>query len=189
MEKKHERRVMRLAGYDYGRAGAYFVTICTHEHRCLFGRIVDGTMVLNDAGRVVEKVWDDLPRHYARMETDAFVIMPNHVHGIIVLAPDESSSAAGAEGAMNRAPTLGNVVRGFKGRVTIGINRMSNISVVRVWQRNYYEHVVRNEKDLDRIREYIMGNPGRWVEDHDNPANADRVLRNVGTTRHWSGSS
>ncbi len=187
MERKHRRSRMRLAGYDYGRAGAYFVTICTEEHRCVFGRIVDDMMVLNDAGRIVNLVWEELQEHHVGVATDAFVIMPNHVHGIVILAPDEIPQGAGEEGAMNRIPTLGDVVRGFKARVTIGINRMRSVSGVRVWQRNYYEHVVRGEKDLERVRQYIIENPGRWYEDHYNPANQDGFFREGDTDRRRSG--
>jgi putative transposase len=168
----HDRRSLRLDGYDYAQAGAYFVTVCTQNRMCLFGDIVDGVMRLNDAGRMVRSVWEGLPDRFAGMELDAFVVMPNHVHGIITFVgaglalPEE-------KGAASSAPTLGDVVRAFKSMSAIHINRLLRRSGP-LWQRNYYEHVIRNERELAKIREYIATNPLKWALDRENPQRTGR---------------
>jgi REP element-mobilizing transposase RayT len=182
---RHHRRSIRLRDYDYSQVGAYFVTVCTHNRTCLFGDVVDGEMVTNDAGRIVQAIWKALPLHYPGVALDEFVIMPKHVHGIIVLdsgvgaqfiAPPD---ADGSEGAINRAPTtdalsasdrpptLGDIVRGFKARSTRLLRRDRGYQ--RVWQRNYYEHVLRDKGSLSRVREYISNNPLHWAFDRENP--------------------
>jgi len=160
---KHHRRSIRLKGYDYSQAGAYFVTICTKARGCLFGEIIDGEMVLNPFGEVVQACWDDLPRHYPHVELDAFVIMPNHAHGIIMI-----SVGAG----FKPAPTHGlpEIIRAFKTFSSRRINDLRDMSGVPLWQRNYYEHVIRNEESLNTIRRYIIENPLRWADDPENPA-------------------
>jgi len=175
----HHRRSRRLKAYDYSHAGAYFVTICTYNRECTLGEIADGEMRLNDAGRMVQAVWDELPSHYAGIDTDAFIIMPNHIHAIIVIADmapcDHSRKPVGAllaapspQGRASPAPTLGDVMRVFKSLSAIRINRMM-MRTGSFWQRNYYEHVIRGEDDLDRIQQYIMDNPVCWSEDENNP--------------------
>jgi REP element-mobilizing transposase RayT len=173
---RHHRRSIRLRNYDYAQAGAYFVTVCTHNRECLFGEVVDGKMQLNAAGQMVEQCWLAIPEHFPHVELDAFVVMPNHIHGIVVITnPVEAQFIApntqGAmnQGAMNRAPTLGGMVRAFKARSTRDIRlREPGVSV---WQRNYYEHIIRSEESLMRIREYITNNPLQWALDRENPAN------------------
>jgi putative transposase len=170
---KHRRHSLRLQGYDYTQEGAYFVTVCMRNRACLFGDISDGKMILNDAVRPAEKCWKDIPAHFPDIELDEFVIMPNHVHGIL--------SITAAVGAKKFSPlhsqqmhgpskTIGSVIRGFKVGVTKWMRH--NTPVYNVWQRNYYEHVIRNEDDLNRIRQYIMENPSRWAEDEENPAHS-----------------
>ena len=166
------RRSIRLKGYDYAQEGAYFVTVCTRQQQCLFGSIRDGRMRLNDAGRAVRDCWNDLPRHYPHVKMDAMVVMPNHVHGIVVLL-----DAVGA--GLKPAPTtrqgkrhaLPEIVRGFKTFASRRVNQLRGTPGIPIWQRNYYEHVVRDDEDLDRIRTYIANNPARWDEDEDNPVN------------------
>ena len=184
------RRSIRLRGYDYARAGAYCVTICTQGRKCLFGDIVDDVMRLNDAGQVTRDAWDGLPEHYAGVELDAFVVMPNHVHGIVVLS-DSTQCTVGA--GLKPAPTgpdvtdvdvldtaesqpvamhrhgLSEIVRAFKTFSSRRINEMRNVSAVPVWQRNYYEHIIRNADALNRIRKYIANNPARWELDRKIP--------------------
>jgi putative transposase len=177
---KHHRRSIRLQGYDYSQSGTYFVTICAKDRACLFGDIADGVMRLNDAGQIVQTTWDELPSHYPGVETDEFVVMPNHVHGIIVLtdrdvgaqfiAPLSNNQGAMNQGAMNRAPTLGAVVRGLKARVTAAVNGLRRTPGAPVWQRNYYEHIIRNDESLDQIRRYITDNPMQWALDRENPS-------------------
>lgn len=197
----HHRRSIRLAGYDYSQSGAYFVTVCTQGRQTLFGTVADGMMEPNDAGRMIQAAWDGLPQRFPGLELDAFIVMPNHVHGIIVIpvaddatgdmgandvgaglvpapcAPTTTGATTGATtgGATTRvAPTLGDVVGAFKSWTTVlyarGVRGAGWVSFDgRLWQRNYYEHIIRNEAELDRIREYIMTNPGRWAEDREDP--------------------
>ena len=168
--EKHNRRSIRLAGYDYSQPGLYFVTICTFKHQQLFGQIEDGYMILNEAGENANICWLLIPDHFPNTELDEFIVMPNHVHGIIHIVD------FGNVGAKNFSPlpnnmnsfhspskTLGSIVRGFKIGVTNWIRK--NTDNYHVWQRNYYEHIIRDEDDLDRIRKYIRHNPGNWNND------------------------
>jgi REP element-mobilizing transposase RayT len=161
------RRSLRLPDYDYASAGAYFVTICTLNRICLFGDVNDGAMRMNRFGEIVETCWRDLPNHYPHAKLDSFIIMPNHVHGIIVLKPSADLS--------KKRNALSEIVRAFKGFSTRRINTLRNGSDRPLWQRGYYEHVVRNEISLAKIREYIVGNPAQWLTDDNHPAfpNAD----------------
>jgi len=247
---RHHRRSIRLQGYDYTRPGAYFVTIVTQGRACLFGEVVAGEMRMNDAGRMVQQVWDELALFYEGVQTDAFIVMPNHVHGIIILTgnvratphvhPDEmavrvtprgcpttprgcpdpqsgpgqargpaptsgsgqargpaptsgsgqargpaptsgsgqaqgpaptsgSGQAQGPAPTAATAPTLGlpDVVHRFKTMTTkryadgVRANQWPPFPG-RLWQRNYYEHIIRDDQSWQRIREYIMTNPLRW---------------------------
>jgi REP element-mobilizing transposase RayT len=182
---RHHRCSIRLRGYDYSRAGAYFVTICAQGRECLFGEIVDGEMLLNEFGGCVVRWWDDIPRHFVGVDTDAFVVMPNHVHGIIVIVGAglprpygtiATHTAMGAETAplRGRRPSLGNIVAYFKYQTTKTINEMRQTPSAPVWQRNYYEHIIRDEEPLNRIREYIINNPLQWALDRENPVGAVR---------------
>jgi REP element-mobilizing transposase RayT len=167
--------------YDYAMAGAYFVTVCTHDREPLFGNIVAGDMRLNALGQLVEKCWYDLPAHYHRLQLDAFTVMPNHVHGIIVLnghlvgagfkpAPTQEGFNPVPQGmSSHKRHGVPEIVRAFKTFSARGINRLRNTSGTPVWQRNYYEHVIRDEDALDRIREYIVTNSRRWRLDKENP--------------------
>jgi putative transposase len=172
----HHRRSIRLKGFDYSKEGAYFMTICAQERECLFGEVVNGEMVMNEAGARVQAVWDELPCHYPQVRLDAFAIMPNHVHGIVMLTTVGARFIAPSSIiAPNHVPTVGEIVRGFKARCTRAINQMRNTRGVPVWQRNYYEHIIRGEVDYNRIAEYISTNPQRWMSDTllpDNTANA-----------------
>ena len=166
------RRSLRLRGYDYAQAGAYFVTICVQGRACLFGAIAEGSMCLNVAGELAADLWSRLPARYPDIDLDQFVIMPNHIHGIVVLPDGAPSDESGA--ATRAAPTIGGIVgafkslfaveyiRGVKERRWPGFDR-------RLWQRNYFEHVIRDETDLARVRRYIDENPLRWADDQENP--------------------
>jgi len=181
---RHHRSSIRLKEYDYSEAGAYFVTICIKGRECLFGNIVDGEMRVNNAGRVVRDVWHKIPEHFPHADIDEFVVMPNHFHGIIVIvgaqfiAPFDCDAINKNEkqGVMNHAPTtIGAIVRAFKARCTHAINQIRNTPGHHVWQRNYYEHIIRSEEEIDRIRQYIIDNPVRWEYDENNPANIIRI--------------
>ncbi len=169
----HRRRPLRLRGFDYSREGAYFVTICTRNRECQFGEVVDGRMRLGEAGQVIQAVWDRLSERFPTIESDAFIVIPNHVHGILVLVGE--GLALPMRGAASSAPTgsasstLGNVVRVFKSLSAIGVNRLLSRSGLPLWQRNYFEHVIRSEESLNRIREYIETNPLSWEMDRENP--------------------
>jgi putative transposase len=198
----HHRRSIRRKGYDYARPGAYFVTICAQGSECLFGQIVSGQMHMNDVGQMVHEAWHAMPRHYAGIEVDVFVVMPNHVHGIIRLvgagprarpgggqpqgvAPTTPSARPDAgRGVCPRvgqprgaAPTLAlsDVVHRFKSLTTVRfrqgvVEERQPPLAGRLWQRNYFEHIIRNDRDLERVREYVAANPLRWSTDRENPA-------------------
>ena len=189
----HHRRSIRLRDYDYASAGAYFVTICTQGRECFFGHIDNEMMALNDAGRMLEKVWNELPQRFVGIELDAFVVMPNHVHFIVFLvgAPLVGARLVGIQEqeAHNPADSCGQDLGGHKTRpygqtitdvigafksittqeYTVGVKQSDWPSFLgRLWQRNYYERVVRNEGELNGYREYIEFNPLRWADDEEN---------------------
>jgi len=175
----HHRRSIRLKAYDYSQEGAYYVTICTHARVCVFGAVVGENVRLSRFGQMARNEWLRTPQIRPEAELDDFVVMPNHVHGIILLAP--------TVGAYRNTPlrddppqnhrlvspsrTLGAIIRGFKSTTTLQINKLRNRPGSSLWQRNYYEHVIRDLDDLNRIREYIQNNPLPWSSDEDNPIN------------------
>ena len=174
--EKHHRRSIRLPGWDYRSRGAYFVTIATQGRECLFGEVVDGEMVLSDFGNVVVEEWERTAQLRPYVRLDAFVVMPNHVHGIIWIVDDDTAMVVGAQ--RRCAPTtppnvlprsLGAIVRAFKSAVTKRINLMRETPGAPVWQRNYYERIVRNEQELNATRQYILDNPINWQGDTENP--------------------
>ena len=218
----HRRRSIRLPGYDYSRPGAYFVTIVAQDRLCLFGEVVDGEMLLNEAGGMVEEAWEWLARRHPYVELDSYVVMPNHLHGVIVLTDaggrggsrtaltrsrSGGGSGSGGRGGSRTAPTgrrdqrehgvgaigrddygsqtadtVSGSIGGGKGRKTLGrlVGAFKTVSTKRInivrgtpgemlWQRNYYERVIRNDRELNLIREYIEGNPAKWETDEENP--------------------
>ncbi len=181
---KHHRRSIRLKGYDYSQAGAYFVTICAQNRARLFGEIVNGEMQLNDAGAMIGRWWNELANKFPTFESDAFVVMPNHIHCIVVItdvgqgqphraAPTDPPTAP-------TRPTLGDMMDWFKTMTTNeyirGVKQLGwQPFDKRVFQRNYYEHIIRNERALNAIREYIQNNPANWAEDMDNLKNVRRL--------------
>lgn len=178
----HHRRSIRLQNYDYAAAGAYFVTICAQGKECLFGAVVDGVMIENDAGRMVHSVWSKLSERFTGMETDVVMVMPNHLHFILFLVGAPLVGARSSEEDQNRAPTrgapttVGEVVGAFKSltthEYTIGVAKSRWPAFPgRLWQRNYFERVVRNDVELEKFRDYILTNPARWAEDDENPHN------------------
>jgi putative transposase len=178
---KSNRRSIRLNGYDYTRPGAYFVTICTQNKECIFGDVVNGEFHLNDYGNIIELEWMKTGNIRKNVNLDVFAIMPNHFHGIIMINDDEISRATNREisGAIHRiAPTsrtlipnsIGSIIGQFKSITTKNIRKIGFQDFK--WQRNYYEHIIRNEDNLDEIREYIANNPLKWELDRENPINA-----------------
>ena len=185
----HHRRSIRLKTYDYSRAGKYFLTICAHNRECLFGSIENGVMVLNRAGKIVADAWAKTAEIRNEIELDQWVVMPNHFHGILVIiegrgtAPGrDTARRIEGRGTARRAPTaerfghpvagsIPTIIRSFKSAVTKHINELRKTPGHPVWQRNYYEHIIRDEADYDRIAEYIADNPRRWADDSLNPDN------------------
>ncbi len=168
---------MRLAGFDYAEHGAYFITICTQGRATLFGRSAGSTMRLNDAGRIVERWWAELPARFPHVDIDEFVVMPNHVHGLLFIvesdAPDSAIAERFGKGGHTGPPLqatdapLSRVVQWFKTMTTNaylagvhdhGCPRVSG----KLWQRGYYDHIVRQEEALNDIRQYIIDNPRKW---------------------------
>jgi REP element-mobilizing transposase RayT len=166
--ERHHRRSIRLKGYDYSQPGGYFITIVTRDRACLFGEVVDGEMRLNDVGHMVHQQWADLPNRFPNIDLDAFIVMPNHIHGVIVIT-DAPTVGAGSPRPYTSRATLGQVVAYFKYQSTKRINAAGGTPGVRLWQRNYYEHIIRSEDSLNRIRQYIADNPARWAFDRENP--------------------
>ena len=177
----HHRRSIRLKGYDYSQPGAYFITICTHQRECLFGEIIDGQMHLKNFGRIIQIHWGNLQKHHLHIKLDEFVIMPNHLHGIIILFNDSVGAGLNdtfrsqtEQMTIKPAPAtivqstnyqqkgIPEIIRGFKTFSARQINNIRSQKGVPLWQRNYYEHIIRNESDLNRIREYIVKNPQKW---------------------------
>ena len=255
-----QRRAMRLRSYDYSQPGAYFVSICAQHRKCLFGTIIDGQMRLNEIGEIVVECWSRIPQHFPSVELGEYVIMPNHIHGIIALnivgarsprpigeeqsisptvgarsprpigeeqsiSPTvgtrsprpigEEQSISPTVGARSprpigeeqsisptvgtrsprpigeeqsisptvgtrsprpsdNSPSLGKIVAYFKYQSTKHINQHHNMPGTRIWQRNYYDHVIRDDTDLQRIRRYIQDNPMKWALDQLHPDNPSR---------------
>ena len=171
------RRTLRLPGYDYSLPGAYFITICTQDRACVFGTVVDDTVHLNDLGRMVDATWTELPTHCQGLHLDQFTIMPNHLHAIAFLSGSSDQNHPSIDGRTQRsAPTvaLPDIIRRFKtvttSRVRHDVHNCGwHPSSGRLWQRNYYEHVIRNDDSLCRIRDYIANNPTSWALDRENP--------------------
>lgn len=159
------RRSIRLRDYDYSLSGAYFVTLCAHQRQCLFGNIQDGTMCLNLLGQTIQNCWNNIPIHFSKVELDAFVVMPNHIHAIVLLTDTEEiplQQKASSSGP--KQGSLGAVIGQFKSSVTRQFKQDSG-AFGPLWQRNYYEHIVRSETALNHIRTYIDINPAKWADD------------------------
>jgi REP element-mobilizing transposase RayT len=163
----HHRRSIRLKGYDYSQNEAYFVTICACNRECLFGEVANGVIELSPIGESTYKFWFEIPWHFENVQLDEFVVMPNHFHGIIVIT---DNCRGGVTPPLQKC-TLGKIVAYFKYQTTKFINQIRNIPGLPLWQRNYYEHIIRNEDELNRIRQYIIENPLKWEEDIENPLN------------------
>ena len=167
----YNRHSVRLKEYDYSSPGAYFVTVVTNGYKCIFGKIIDQEMYLNEIGMIVKECWLQLPDHFFDIEVDPFVVMPNHFHGIISIYENDR------RGTIYRAPTtekfgqpavgsISTIMRTYKAAVSRLATR--KLGMVKIWQRNYYEHIVRNQSDLESIANYILANPIRWSDDPEN---------------------
>lgn len=177
----HHRRSIRLKGYDYSQAGAYFITICCKDMKGSFGKIENDEIILNEFGKIAFDGWMKLPARYANFELDVFQIMPNHLHGIVVLnsvggwlAPArfsrlqphlEKFQSGQPQGF---APTVGDIIGAYKSLVAnecLDIFKSKNEIMGKLWQRNFYEHIIRNEKSYKNISDYIVNNPDNWRDD------------------------
>ncbi|MBI5635138.1 MAG: hypothetical protein HZA15_16845 [Nitrospirae bacterium] len=179
----HHRQSIRLKEYDYCRSGAYFVTVCAWKKESILGEIENSEMLLNEYGRIVQEQRNTLPGHFENVTIDEFVVMPNHMHGIITLnscrgevsSPPEPNSKTitisiqGVDTPPVRKPALGQVVAYLKYQSAKKINIIRDTPGMPLWQRNYYEHIIRDERELHTIREYIRYNPLKWEEDDENP--------------------
>ena len=154
--KRRNRRSIRLPGYDYTRPGIYFLKLCTQNRECVFGEVREGEMHLNPAGEIVKEEWLNTARVRPHITLDAFVVMPNHIHGIITRGPVSGS--------------VGAIIGQFKSITTKCLRALKNPFEGAIWQRNYYEHIVRHEDALRRIRGYIVLNPQKWKKDRENPS-------------------
>jgi REP element-mobilizing transposase RayT len=202
---KHHRHSIRLKGYDYTQSAVYFITIVTWQRECLFGEVANGVMRLNPAGEIACREWVRLAERFCDIDVSDFVVMPNHIHGIIVIsdsgrtgtAMGESQRSRGtAMGAIlarmedsRRAPTItierfgkpvaGSIptmVRSYKSAVSYRLNLMRAAHSAAVWQRNYYEHIIRDEAEWGRIRAYIQTNPACWAADQLQPTAAPNLF-------------
>jgi putative transposase len=153
----NHRQSIRLNGYDYSTSGAYFITICTHEREHLFGDIVNEVMQLTAFGDIARSHWQQLSQHHSNVIMDESIVMPNHLHGIIIL-----------ESSVDSTKSISEIIRGFKTFSAKAINKERSLRGVPVWQRNYYERIIRNELELDRVRQYIINNPRNWDADKNN---------------------
>ena len=184
--QRYHRRSIRLKGYDYRTPAMYFITIRTYNRNCIFGNINNGRMLLNISGKVVDFTWRDLPNHNPHLRLDEYIIMPDHMHGIIIITKPcivkADSVGAGSEPApttpanklsfpmidnrlsiFNRQnPGIPDIIRQFKTFSARRVNDVRKTQGSPVWQRNYYEHIIRNDRTLHRIREYIIWNPCNW---------------------------
>lgn len=168
-----QRRSIRLPGFDYASDGAYFITICTFDHSFLFGEIIGAEMSLNSTGRLVQEEWLALPRHRPSVTLDEYMVMPNHFHGIFWIQEAGTARRAPTEEKFGRpmAGSLASIVRAFKAATPRRYREASRAPSHRLWQRGYYEPVIRSDDDLYRIQEYILTHPAKWAEDKENPAN------------------
>jgi len=200
--KIHHRRSIRWTKHDYSSQGAYYVTICIQDHRCLLGAVLDGIMNLNDAGRMVDAAWLKIPARFPVMELDEHIVMPNHFHGIIRIVGVPLVGAQKRAGVQKRAgapkgagtrpaPTLGDAVGAFKSIATddyiVGVKQLGWPSFNKhFWQRNYFEHVIRDQNELEKIREYIRLNPLMWTVDRYNPELGVPVVDESGRAVLWN---
>lgn len=169
MKKKFRRRSIRLPGYDYSRTGCYFITICSFDREIIFGKIVDGQTVLSEIGNIAAKYLEEIPNHFDNVFVDEYVVMPNHIHVIITILNDVGVQYI--EPQRNEyqkiiPKSIGSIIRSYKASVTRWCKENGFINFK--WQRNYFEHIIRNDEDYIRIREYIRNNPLQWELDEEN---------------------
>lgn len=167
MDTYPSRKSMRLTGYDYSNNGYYYVTLCTHKRENLFGKIIHSDTIicdLNPHGLIAQQCWLDIPQHHPYVTLDTFIIMPNHVHGIIQINKRYNKNITHI--VQKRSGTLGSIIRGYKIGVTKLIREHEKSDPV--WQKSFYDHIISNETALFTIRNYILENPIYWDHDKNN---------------------
>ncbi len=164
----HHRRSIRLKGYDYTQPGAYFVTLLAYQRQCLFCKITNGQVSISPIGQILQDQWLKLPDYFPFLALGTFVIMPNHLHGILILksvskeqAPhQQTDEGSGPKGT--QPGSVGAILQTYKSVCT---RRARQYADIRIWQPNYYEHIIRTEEEWERIHQYILANPVNWVRD------------------------
>ena len=182
---RNTRRSIRLPGFDYSRVGIYFVTICSAQRRCIFGQIHGNDAVLSRIGEIVRACWIEIPQHFPNVKIETYVVMPNHVHGILTInekLPDanrENKSTVTTELFGRPSPkSVPTIIRSFKAAASKRA-RESGLAVSgSIWQRGYYEHVLRNTREYVETTNYILHNPVRWADDEENP-NTKSIVENL----------
>jgi len=177
MNNNKRRQSTRLRGYDYSQPGSYFITVCAKDKECLFGEIRNGKMIRNEFGKITISCWNGLMSYFPNVNLDAFIVMPNHMHGIVELVADVNVGARlprpyidpGQE--YRSKPRLGQTIAYFKYQSTKHINILRGTPGLPVWQRNYHDHVIEDDKELRHYRFYTRTNPRRWDDDEENPEN------------------
>jgi REP element-mobilizing transposase RayT len=175
--EKPQRRSVRMGGYDYSSCGAYFVTVCADRRMNIFGSIEDGKMVLNEAGRIAEENWLAIPQHFPSVSLYEHVVMPNHFHGVLFIDDCRGTACRAHERSFGKpdSTSLSTIVRSYKSSVTKRINEFHQTHGVPVWQRGFYEHIIRNEEEMYGIQTYIQNNPMQWELDEENPDKRDNT--------------
>lgn len=189
---KHHRQSIHLPNYDYTQPGAYFVIIVTWQRKFTFGEFVGEEIRLMVAGKIAFREWSRLPNRFPFLILNEFVVMPNHIHGIVVITGTDAADVGAGRGAAGSSQdiepefnplrpykdpqprvtpgSLGAIIRAYKSSVTLRYNRTRFSNGEPLWQRNYYEHIIRDDEDWERIRFYIQTNPLHWSQDNENPA-------------------
>ncbi len=162
----HNRRSVRLKGYDYTQPGAYFITVVTRDRESWFGDVISGEMRLNNKGQLIKGAWEWIPTRYLYVKLDTYILMPNHLHGIIVITEED---AAHAKTSSSSSKPLGRLIGAFKTLSTKRFNLLEGTPGQLLWQRGFYDHVIRNDRERERVREYIVQDPKRWESDLENP--------------------
>lgn len=156
---KPHRKILRLTTHNYSSAGAYFITICTFKSQSFLGKVRHGKMILNALGHIVQSCWIDLPRYYDEISLDAYVVMPDHFHGIIYIESEDNLNRGRIQ------ETLPSIIRSFKSFSSRFINNVRQSPGAPVWQKSYYDMIIRSHTQLVKVRRYIAGNPYRWKQD------------------------
>ncbi|MDD4294154.1 MAG: transposase [Candidatus Omnitrophica bacterium] len=169
MDIFHKRKDLRLKNFDYSNNGYYSITICTKNRQNIFGEIINRGMVLNDMGDIVRNTWMDLPNHHANIQLDEFVVMPNHVHGIIIINNSVGNRPACSFIECQKTNNLSIMIGSFKSTVSRKINKLNKSEFK--WQKSFYDQIIRTDESLDNIRKYIVDNPFNWDVDKNNIKN------------------